>query len=932
MNEAIRFTNVSRRYGKQEALSHVSFALPRTGLFAFVGPSGSGKSTALNLMAGLDKGYEGSVTVFGKEWKKANEKASRRRRIKTIGYLFQNFGLLELETVEGNVLSLIEAIFSCTRVEAKTKCHDLLSFFGMEKKARQRVNTLSGGEKQRVALARALAGDPKIVLADEPTGALDQSNAERVFSLLNAISLERLVIIVTHDEELARRYADAVITLRDGRIAKIERLGAKKKANAPKSFLLRKRKKKPRLPWRFLFFHALHGMLARKWRTLMGEAVVALGLIGFGISAFISGSISDELSAAFESITPENALVMAPRSGETSPIGAIYGAGFDECEYIVEEYGDMVSDYGTDLHLDYESWFIDHNEFTYQSGVESVRLKDFSTRSINDYRWFDETKAPVCYPRVPALMRVDEVVLGLPYENMFTTCLNLHILRNYQSLGDYIDAKGMVLRLLAANYEFGFEDEELFRVVAVVSSDVPCFYHADHRWNQKVFLDQMKFRSSINEVTKTPQYVFEIPYLALTVPPSEFLASARKDDRIAHLVYETARHDYVPTLCPVGAPCAEKRLYLYGADKTGVRFTDMDRCMEQCPQIIGRQALCEGSYYAAPSSLVMGFSLKFYLCRDRASAEQIVDAYSDLPLEDAFLPGEPIEGTKDGSFLSGNAGVQIGAAKKGGGTLPQSNEECLLSTELAEAWGHPKEVFVAAEIRGEEAGSTYVREMGIGSMKVVGEVSSRRNVFYVTDDWDVDFFLDQLGQSSFTLEPYGALFFLEEGTSADDTIATLSKTFPNYSFSCPSDEVTASLAEVLSYIGGVVMAFSFIALGMSSLLFFIVMTISIMENGKEERTLTMLGVAKNDVIRSYQAHAISFSIIATVTSVISVAFLEMATKIVIGKMFDTTPNATLPFWPLGVTLLSSGVFTFFIMLGISAYLRWKNREKVRIHR
>lgn len=929
MNDAVIATCVFRTFGETKALNDVSFRLPRKGFVGILGASGSGKSTLLNVLSGIDVHYQGHVEVLGMRYRRSSERKRRRFRLQNIGYVFQNFNLLELETALMNVLFPMDALYGDKDEDKKRKAMDLLSFFGMEKKAKQKVNTLSGGEKQRVALARSLANDPKILLCDEPTGALDEARADEVFTLLRRIASDRLVIVVSHDVTRTKKYCDQTLFLRDGRLVEVQNKGVLTEKNAPKSFLLKQKKASSRVSWKNLFLHAFHLMKAKKFRTLIAEGAIAVGLSGLGLSTYVSGSISEELNAAFSTIVPPDAIVMSPRGGGESPLGSIYGASFEKCEYIVSEYGDMVSDYGSDLHMDYEAWFTERNDFTFQSGVETARLNGFSIRSINEFQWLDEVPSPICYPRTPAVLYVDQLVLGLPYETMFQTCLSLHILRNYQSLGDYIDAHGMELVLHLENDAYGFDDEELFSVVAVMATEKPCIYHLDHRWNRKILLDQLHFRSSFDDELPNPQYVFEIPYLSLSVPASEFLHLARRDPQLEHLLFERSNESHLSIQCPVGEECVSSRLYLYGADKTGVGFPKLDECMSLCPEIIGRQPVTSGSYYAEAGTLAMGFIGKFFLCADEETADGMVDFYSDLPIEAAQLPGEMLPRCVDGSLLAAaGGGLRLGGIPQSvpQDQAPQSCEECFLSSALYESWGSPKEIVVAAEIGAEEVGSSYARRFGKAHLKVLGTVDAAYDTLFVPDDWTVDFYLEQLGMSPFYLEPSGAVFSLREGADAKAVVERLGKAFGDYSFSNPAQEIASSISSTLSYIGTILSAFSAFSLLMSALLFFLVMAISIHENAGEAKMLSVLGIPQKDVVRSYHAQCLIFSFGALASSLTMMVFAEYLAKYYIASSFHAKASLGIPIQPLGIVLLACTGFTLFIMLGISANLRLKKRQ------
>ncbi len=930
MNKLVEVRGLTRRFGKQVALDNVSFSLPDNGLVGILGSSGSGKTTLLNILSGVDGSYQGRVMVAGVKLHRLSEKKRRRFRLTRMGYVFQNFNLLELETAQMNLMLVLDSLYASKKEMKEKKAMDLLSAFGMEKKAGQRVNTLSGGEKQRVALARALCNDPKILLCDEPTGALDEKNANLVFHLLQRVALQRLVIVVSHDRPSVEKYCSYILSMKDGKITSSQTLNNKGSDSLVSSLKLTEQRAKPRASWTYLMTHAIHLIKAKKWRALVSESSIAMGLCGFGLATYISTSISSELDAAFSSIVPPSVLVMSPRNGIESPLGSIYGAGLSECEWAMEEYGDLVLDYGTDLHMDYEGWFKDANYFSVDTGSSWVQLEDYSIRSINDFLWLDLLDNPVCYPRYPAIMYDDQVVLGLPYSSMFKLCLNLHILRNYQALGEYIDSNGLGIVLNISNVDYQFDDQEIFSVIGVVESDVPCFYHLDHRWNRKIIIDQLRFRTSITEETDSPQYIFEIPYLALNGSYSEFLRFARVDPVLEHLIYEPARYEYLPTVCPLGSPCSVRRLYLYGADKSGVSFLTLNECQKACPSIVGRTPVTSGSYYAQAGSLAMGFTGKFFLCKDEESAEKIVDFYSDLPIESAFLPGEEIDGTKDGSYmLTASNGVRLSTDLSGPleGSAPVGVEECLLSTALYKSWGEPSEICVAAEVGASATERFYTRDFGIGKLKVVGTKDAPYDTFFVNSDWSVDYYLDVFGMSSFALEPMGAVFSFQNQEDAEAGSKVLAERFPTYLFSSPAKEVTDSLSSTLGYVGTILTAFSFIALAMSALLFLIVMAITVSENESEAGMMETIGISSTDIARSYYAHTILYSFGSTLSSLIMLVVTEIFAKQYIASYFGTKASWSIPLDPLLMTSGVSVFFTFFISLGIFVYLHERNMKK-----
>jgi putative ABC transport system ATP-binding protein len=220
MDTLINLSEVTKRYDEdgQPAVESISLLVGRGEAVAIMGPSGSGKSTLLNLIAGLDRPTSGTVTVAGQRIDTLSETGVARFRRERIGMIFQFFNLLDDLTVADNVL-LPAQLAGVPRAQAKAKTSQLLTRLRIDKHADAYPARLSGGERQRVAIARALVNSPALLLADEPTGALDTSTGEEIGRLL--LELNRAgqsLVMVTHNPDLAAHYATRTVRLTDGRI------------------------------------------------------------------------------------------------------------------------------------------------------------------------------------------------------------------------------------------------------------------------------------------------------------------------------------------------------------------------------------------------------------------------------------------------------------------------------------------------------------------------------------------------------------------------------------------------------------------------------------------------------------------------------------------------------------------------------------------
>lgn len=217
----IEVRGASRRYDEgPPALHNASLTVTAGESVALLGPSGSGKSTLLNLLAGLDRPDDGTVTVDGTRVDRLSEAAAARYRRAKVGMVFQFFHLLDDLSVADNVLLPAQLAGTLTRAEARRRASGLLERLGIDRHARAYPGRLSGGERQRVAVARALMNQPPLLLADEPTGALDSASGEDVGRLFTELNQNgQTVVLVTHDLALAQACATRTVRIADGRIA-----------------------------------------------------------------------------------------------------------------------------------------------------------------------------------------------------------------------------------------------------------------------------------------------------------------------------------------------------------------------------------------------------------------------------------------------------------------------------------------------------------------------------------------------------------------------------------------------------------------------------------------------------------------------------------------------------------------------------------------
>lgn len=329
----INIKNKTYRIKKHKlvALEDINFETSNNGLICILGPSGSGKTTLMNIIGALDSDFQGDVVINNKSLKQAKKKDLDSYRKNTIGFIFQQFNLLNKFTVYDNVAL---ALTLSNVKNKKSRINRLLKSVEMEEYAKRRVNVLSGGQKQRVAIARALANNPDIILADEPTGALDSRIGYEIMEMLKELSKDKLVIVITHSEEIASEFADTIIRLEDGKIVEtIQKHEIKTKVKDIKI------ETKSVMSCLKAFTHSLKNLYIKKGRTFATAVGMSIGIIGIALAFALSNGSSKMIKDQIDSILPANNLSVSLKDDETSDSMSLH---YGEKGFNIFSYQDIV--------------------------------------------------------------------------------------------------------------------------------------------------------------------------------------------------------------------------------------------------------------------------------------------------------------------------------------------------------------------------------------------------------------------------------------------------------------------------------------------------------------------------------------------------------------------------------------------------------------
>ena len=325
----LELKGICKRYTTQSftqvALDNVSLSFRDNEFVAILGPSGSGKTTMLNVIGGLDHFDSGDLLIDGISTKDFHDRDWDAYRNNRIGFVFQSYNLIPHQTILENV-ELALTLTGVGHAERRQRAREALEKVGLGEHVNKRPSQLSGGQMQRVAIARALINDPEIVLADEPTGALDSTTSVQVMDLLKDVARDRLVIMVTHNPELAYQYATRIVNLADGKIT--DDSDPFDAANAAR------REAKPTRKTSMGFVTALglsaRNLMTKKGRTAMTAFAGSIGIIGIAAILALSNGVNDYIKKVEEDTLSSYPLTISKQDYDLSSMMGGHGATDDE--------------------------------------------------------------------------------------------------------------------------------------------------------------------------------------------------------------------------------------------------------------------------------------------------------------------------------------------------------------------------------------------------------------------------------------------------------------------------------------------------------------------------------------------------------------------------------------------------------------------------
>ena len=836
--------HLSKRFDKDRLLLNIDhLSLPEHGLIALVGPSGCGKTTLLNILAGLDGDYEGKVEI-NHHYLSKNSQKNDRFRLEHMGYIMQHYGLFEEETALDNVTLPARTLYHHHHRAIEQRGLDLLKAVGLSSQSNKQVKHFSGGEKQRIAIARALINQPRIILADEPTGALDYQHKIEIMNILSMISRQCLVLVVSHDVELMKRYAVETLSFQQGKIIRSDKHHVKVATKRIAAVSLKALPKRIGIPLSFIFHQHKTSQKHHPIRSGVALFASALGLVGIGLGLMLSLTVTTYLKNNLTRAFPQQSIIIESNTAVDT---------FENVKNELVEQDQVLSKYKDDMsmffNVNYEQFFPDLNQVVIASTPKKYRLDELSIRQTNEYVRVNQGARLLGQIMMPYLEN-DQVVLGInfPLLNLFYSALKLPE-RSIDALRSYITHTGLSLAFELSNTQWQYEDEQIVEVREVVFVETPKIFHISRDWNRWFLVEQMRFPTAlVNRPEDLPWMLYEQLVINTHGPIIDFITTFNQAGASKNWVFET--------FTPIEAhdPLFQnERLKVYYCPKPeSMKKLEQDIENISDDQPVSYWATNQG-YRVFKDALLSGFANPFILSTSEAQIDSM--------LENTIFSEEMIA-----SQWQFDPGIVFGhylQTTRGGfdfhplhqfppliGRPPVKNNEIIISTSLANKLGLSSPKMVEPTML---YGTYVLFQQGQGdldsvqcakrfSLSVVGFIQSDQLSLYQQPEWLDGFFRFSVGLQNNELKHQQMIWMMEDNIPIKETIHKLEKNHPDYTFASPTFDIFSTIDATMEDIQLIIFSIASISIVISLLLNSLVNFLSVNDSLYQIGLLGYLGI------------------------------------------------------------------------------------------
>ena len=873
--------NISKTYQDRNLINDFSFSFEDYCFYTICGESGCGKTTLLNILSLVINADDGAEINFNNEnLAQRSENEKRDFRLKNIGYIFQSFNLFSDDTVFNNILVVLESVSCFSKNMKKRKIDEVLDEVGLLSMKNEYVRNLSGGEKQRVAIARALVNNPRIIFADEPTGSLDYKNSEIIFSILKKISANCLVICVTHDEDLAKKYSNEILRFKDGKIENTKNCPLDSKKSKNYLMIQHEKKNSGAIGEKFILRHFVNSFKFKKVRNIISTILLFLGLFSVGLATFLKSGISNSLKKSFSSIMNENSIILNGNNSNTSLID-YYSATLEEVKEIVTDYRSDIENYGTKYLVNIEEFFKSGNSLYNISRPNQELLDGYNARSFIDFSYVENLNSlENMYPKYGNKLENDEIILTMDHEVMIRICEYLQIIRNFEALGEYIRSGKFIVNLRLHNIDWQYYDNVSFKVKAVIPSNNEKIIHTNQFFNEYLLEERLMFPSSLDlkKIEEYPWVLKKIYFLKTNRFQSTFLNKIMLDEKYENILFDSDSEFYSPNLYSDGKSHFNNIVYVYNVYKNDLKpylpynFLRFDKNLNNF------YYSTDGGYINLGVNLFSGFVNETLFSKDLKEIEEFQDAIMDIDvnlIDEESVPENVLEGN---ALKTGQNVVRFSTDMSNliSGGKPNNMSEICISSKMKKLLGVNninEDIYLSMIYKTIRNDVFLENKFRTIKLRVVGFVDSDKVLIYNNSDFTISLFRDFFQISSFNLMINSIVYQMNHDVSKEEIDYLNSKT-NSYKFINPVENMDLGIEETLGYLEYILIALAIVTIISAIALIIIINYIDILESKKDYAILAVLGFRNNEINNMQIFKILIPTIISFVLASINMVFLS----------------------------------------------------------
>lgn len=786
----IELKNIKKYYNNTLILDIKKFKLPDYGLYFICGDSGCGKSTLLNLLAGFDKDYKGLYLFNDRVISSTN-----------IGYVNQKNILFANELVKDNILY-------CTE-NKNINIDALLLKFHLSLTIKNKLaSSLSGGEKARVCLIMNLLKNPDILLCDEVTAGLDEESAKIVFDILKSESKRRLVVCVTHNLDLANKYADKMFFIKDGVINNEMRLKCKTKKAS---------KQRKIFKLQTLISIIKHKLKLKKLRTILCTTLLSIGLISFCMSILISNAIKDNLQNTFATFLNKDSIIMKNK----------VEGNYDLVDFSFLDYQDMVSDYPeffesvSAYYLNNIDNLFDTNDIYLTQKNNRFLLTNFSLFSINDYEHTNE------------YLENDEIILGV--NDILLKNINMFIKQQFTSIleiNQYLLNNNLFYEINVSKKEWQYSDKVLFKIKKIFYSDKPTIFHSNRLFNEYILEDLMRFKDKETSIKNLP-WLLDKQYYLNAYDGKEFIKFSEYDNSFIYKIPDYFLNSF------------NKIVFKY-SNIPNISLWQINELLKDI-DVKELRLGNDTTYMVIPDSMVSGFARDFVLSKDEIILDNLtelnacinVNSHTQYPKDVAY--GNITNITNNGFNFSSNISEDIKQ------TL--NYDDIIISSALAKHLKVQENEYLYtiflhhSEMKENKLFNYYEKS----KLKIKKIIDNSDRYIYQKRNWINVYFRDYLNVSNYDLIIKNVEIQLKDNKKTEEMLVHLNKENKKIEFFNTTGDLTNTIDQILTIAEKVLLFFSFFTITLSIIMFMLVVYLFMQENINDFITIYALGGTTSDV-------------------------------------------------------------------------------------